>query len=327
MKKNIQLLLSCILFVAISKPVLASILPCNGTKEAPCIVQDTKKNTSDAKYFRYAEMMAKEYKGNTKGLKHSWISGSAAPSAKGFKTIIEQIKKITNKKVKNIIDVDLRQESHVYLNNNAINLTTQYNWINQGKTDQEALVSEENWLNSLAQQSSVSDVLTPDQFKLGQFSEGTNIPVQSLENEKRVAENVGLQYIRLMVSDHMAPNDETVDKFVDLVKTLPPQTWLHVHCRGGAGRSTTFMALYDMLKNADRVSFNDIINRQAAVSPYYNLFDIDRKDPNLTIYYKKRLQFLAQFYQFATDSLRGYAGNWSDWIKDPNRNDLQKQSE
>ena len=74
--------------------------------------------------------------------------------------------------------------------------------------------------------------------------------------------------------------------------------------------------MYEMLKNADKVSFNDIIKRQASVFPYYDLTQVERKSPELKPYYKARLIFLNHFYQFASASLLGYSGSWSDWIKE-----------
>ena len=116
-----------------------------------------------------------------------------------------------------------------------------------------------------------------------------------------------------MVPDHRRPGDVDIDHFVELIKHLPKKTWLHIHCRGGSGRTTTFMAMYDMLRNANVVLFEEIIKRQAAVSPYYDLFTVNRKNVILTPYYQARLDFLRQFYRFSQDYLQGYPENWSQW--------------
>ncbi|VVC77231.1 Effector protein hopD2 [Aquicella siphonis] len=289
---------------------------CDGTREHPCIVQDTDKSTSDVKHWRTVKMIRDAYKGNTSGLKHAWVSASGAPSAKGFKKIASNIEKETGGKYKKMIDLDLREEDHAYLNNNAITLTDEHNWINLGNSYQQSIAAEQGWLQSLAGRSVINNVLSIDQFDEHKFSQGVNVKVDTLESEKSVAEKAGFEYIRLTVTDHMAPRDEDVDRFVSLVKSLPDNVWLHMHCRGGNGRATTFMAMYDMLKNADKISFNEIIKRQASVSPYYDLTDIERKHPDMQQYYKARLDFLMHFYQYASTSLRGYSGAWSTWIKE-----------
>ncbi len=286
---------------------------CDGTQKNPCVVQDTKDNTPEVRNWRSSQMLAKAYQGNVTGLKNIWMSGSAAPSEQGFKTIADNIKKATQGKVKKIIDVDLREETHGYLNNNAINLTSQYDWINLGKTTPEILLIEKHWLHFLSTQPIIHNVLTSKDFKAGKLTTGIDVPVESIASEEKVVTQVGLQYLRITVSDHMAPRDADVDKFVELVKNTSSDTWLHLHCRGGEGRTTTFMVMYDMLKNADQVSFTEILKRQAALPPNYDLFKVNRNDPHLTIYYQQRLKFLMDFYQFAIASLQGYKGNWSDW--------------
>lgn len=312
MKKSALNIILLFFGMVISNSIWANTT-CDGTKEHPCIVQDTENNSSDVRNWRDCEMLAAVYQGNITGLGNLWMSGSGAPSEQGWKTLADNIKKATQGKVKKIIDLDLREETHGYLNHNAINLTTQNDWINLGKTLPQILVAEQDWLRFLNTQSTIYNVLTSEDFKAGKFSPGIAIPVESVTNEETIATDVGFQYIRLPVSDHMAPRDADVDQFVSLVKNASSDTWLHLHCRGGEGRTTTFMAMYDMLKNADKVSFDEILKRQAALPPNYDLYNVNRRDPSLTIYYQQRLQFLKDFYQYANAALQGYKGSWSEW--------------
>lgn len=314
MKKNI--LINFLLFfgMAISNNNWASSI-CDGTKDHPCIVQDTENNSPEVRNWRDSQMLAEKYQGNVTGLGNLWMSGSGAPSEQGWKTLANNIKNATQGKVKKILDLDLREETHGYLNHNAINLTTQNDWINQGKTLSQILAAEQDWLQLLKTQPIIYNVLKSQDFKAGKFSTGIAIPVESIANEEKLATDAGFQYIRLTVSDHMAPSDADTDTFVSLVKNTSSDTWLHLHCRGGEGRTTTFMAMYDMLKNADKVSFDEILKRQAALPPYYDLYKVNRRDPSLTVYYQQRLQFLKDFYQYAHAALQGYQGNWSDWKK------------
>jgi len=55
------------------------------------------------------------------------------------------------------------------------------------------------------------------------------------------------RYIRIPVTDHCRPSEEAVNRFVDLCKGLKPGDWVHCHCHGGDGRTTSFLALFDMV--------------------------------------------------------------------------------
>lgn len=310
--RNLILFLTLIVF---SKYLFAAPFFCDGTNKHPCIVLDTENNTAEIKNWRDTAMLAAAYKGNITGLNDLWVSGSATPSANGFDRIKANIQEVSQHTVSKMVDLDVRAESHGYLNQDEMNLSTVNDWINLGKSRDAIITAEEQWLNQLKRQRSIPNVLTHEQFKKGDYTHGVSIMVQSVQGEKEIAENAGFEYVRLTVTDHMAPSNEDVERFVNFIKSLPPLTWVHVHCRGGDGRTTTFMAMADMLKNADKVSFNDIIKRQASVSPFYDLSQTNRKNPALTIYYKQRLKFLMQFYLYANDTLQGYQGSWSLWLK------------
>lgn len=60
----------------------------------------------------------------------------------------------------------------------------------------------------------------------------------------------------------MRPSDSQIDALIKLI-TDNPNAWIHFHCHAGEGRTTMAMAIYDMLHNADKLSFLTIINRQA----------------------------------------------------------------
>ncbi len=274
---------------------------CDGSSLHPCIVQDTSDDSKAVKNLRH--MM---------NITQIWMSGSGATTIEGWKDLAAYIKKLTEGKVKYLINVDLREESHGFLNGQAINLTSEFNWINKGKNAQQSLRDEKNWLEELKKQTIIPNVLTSKQFKNNDF-EGQSIPVLEVSTEKELTEQLGFNYVRLTVTDHMAPRSNDVDRFVKLIDQLPEASWVHIHCRAGEGRTTTFMAMYDMLRNADQVSFDDIIKRQASVTPYYDLSKFDRKNPSLRDVYYARYVFLKRFYQFANERLKGNTQTWSQW--------------
>jgi hypothetical protein len=286
---------------------------CDGTVARPCIVQDTKDNETEVKHWRTAQDIAAAFPSNTTGLSSLWMSGSAIPTSQGWQTIKKSIQEICHTPDVIVIDVDLRQEDHAYNAHNALTLAAQNDWINLGKTREESLKGEQAWIQELGSQKEIT-VLTPEDFKKKEFSKGAPVPVSTVASEEKIATDAGFIYFRLTVSDHTAPMDDDVDRFIDFLKTVKPNTWLHFHCRGGDGRTTTFMAMYDMLKNADRVSLEDIIARQKAVAPHYDLFKINHLDnPELVDHYTKRTAFIRKFYQFAQAYIQGYQGSWSSW--------------
>lgn len=304
-----------ILFFSYSKLAfsLHESTPCDASLSNPCVVQDTSFHTAQVTNLRDTSMIAQYYQEDTAGIDALWSSGSAIPSQEGWNEIADYIRDHSPQRPKQIIVVDLRQESHGYLNGQAINLTTLYNWINLNKKKSQVLKDEANWLNQLKNQPFIDGVLTPKQFHAKEYGEGRLLAVNEVNSEEELVKAAGLKYKRFTVSDHQAATDEEVDDFVQFYQSLPSRTWLHFHCRGGKGRTTSFMVMVDMLNNAHRVSFHDIIARHASLPPFYNLAEVIRDTPELTPYYEARFLFLSNFYRYAQDVLNGYEGKWTEW--------------
>src|SRR5262249_41894863 len=66
----------------------------------------------------------------------------------------------------------------------------------------------------------------------------------------RLPGHLDITYCRWPVTDHCAPGEETVRAFVQGLRDVPRATWVHFHCHGGDGRTTTFLTMYDMLRAA-----------------------------------------------------------------------------
>ncbi|MGL5742025.1 MAG: tyrosine protein phosphatase [Legionella sp.] len=285
----------------------------NGTIYPPLIVQDSASSSSPLKWFRKAMMMADHYQGNTVGVDELFISGSKEPSEKGWNAIFDAIIKQSSSKQKPVFVLDLRHESHGYLNGLPITLVSEHDWINKGKSNEQSLLDQENWLHSLNAQKKIAGVLSKHQFKAKEYSSGKTITVKKIQNEEDLVSRLGFVYHRLYITDHMAPGGSEVDSFLAIIINAPKNAWFHMHCRGGKGRTTTFLVMYDMLRNADKVRFADIIARNASIPPYYNLLEVHRRNSFFTPYYEQRLAFLSSFYRFAQHRLKGYQGTWSEW--------------
>ncbi|KTC86669.1 hypothetical protein [Legionella brunensis] len=312
---KLQLLLLGLLLDILGQRVAFSevLFNCDGSQAYPCLVQESLNSVNPVMNLRDIRLIRNYYSGDISGIDSLNLSASAMPNAVGWGEVKNYIEQQAPAMPQKIIVVDLRQESHGYLNGMAINLTTAHNWININKTNEEIKLAEKNWLFFLKSQMMVSGVLTPQQFETHDYLQGRSIEIHTIQDEEEAVKEKGLDYVRFYVSDHRAPVDNEVDRFVEFYKHLEANTWLHIHCRGGKGRSTSFLALVDMLNNADKVSFEEILARQAAIPPFYNLGLIVRSDPELTPFYIERLQFLRQFYYYSQASIHGYKGTWSEW--------------
>lgn len=147
--------------------------------------------------------------------------------------------------------------------------------------------------------------------------DGKGPPVEakvcSVATEKELVESAGVAYARIVVPDHRRPDDRAVDQFIALFRAVPPTGWLHFHCEGGVGRTTTFMAMTDILRNAKTVSLEDIIERQYLLGGT----DLANLRPARTWkqpYIEARLQFLKAFYEYARTNTDDYATTWSTWM-------------
>ena len=135
-------------------------------------------------------------------------------------------------------------------------------------------------------------------------------PPKTVQTEEEVVKAAGLGYFRLTIPDHLKPQNEEVDRFVAFVRDLLPGTWLHFHCRAGIGRTTTFMALYDMMRNGKALSLDDILQRQVAVGGKYLTASDADADENKA----ERAKFLQQFYDYAKSNQDGFKTSFSAWL-------------
>lgn len=210
-----------------------------------------------------------------------------------------------------LLDVDLRQESHGFLNGAAVTWAAQNDWSNVAMGHNQAIAVENARLAALKTQQQVAPP-SADAFKRDGADSGPAVQVREVASEQDIVAAAGAAYLRLTVTDHLRPQDAEVDRFLAALATHPAEGRIHVHCRGGDGRTTTFLAMYDMLANADAVTAEAIFARQAAVSPFYDLGKIT-EGPK-AIYYRERLDFLQRFHAYAVARRRGEAKTWSQWV-------------
>lgn len=70
---------------------------------------------------------------------------------------------------------------------------------------------------------------------------------RALFDDVRIGE-CKVYYCRIPVTDHCAPSNLALTEFGELAASSDAgSAWVHFHCHGGDGRTTTFLALYDMV--------------------------------------------------------------------------------
>ena len=213
--------------------------------------------------------------------------------------------------------VDLRRESHGFVNGIPISWYKPHNDSNRDISTQMLLQREQTMLSELREHNPlVIQRIIKKTVGIIHSSEPFDVLVKILETEQQLTKRLGLSYRRLQVQDRNRPDDAVVDEFIQIVKSLPPNTTLYFHCRGGKGRSTTFMILYDMLKNAKTVSLEDIVLRQKMLGGT-NVLNTKVKPGGewMAQMRKDRKAFVEQFYQYATDPAGYPKSTWQEWLK------------
>lgn len=237
------------------------------------------------------------------GLAELEASGSAQFSVKSLGVILKKIGRLP------LTLVDLRQESHGFLNGMAISWYAERDWANKGKTLAQIEDDETSRLHHLFDH----------YFEWVYFSKKFPLPIyiKSVDTENELAQINGIGYLRIPVTDHLRPSDEDVDHFISFIKELHPHTWLHFHCAGGEGRTTTFLIMYDMIRNATKVSFHDILERQNLLGGANFLAVPDKKNWKYE-YIIERYDFLSDFYNYSKQN-SNLKKSWKEWTENKNK--------
>lgn len=224
------------------------------------------------------------------------MSGSAQYSKESLKAILEELPKEYP-----IIFVNLREESHGYVNGMAVCWYGIDNAENSGKSLQTIEVDEKKRFKNLLYSHEVAI--------RHKGKDSFNIDVSSAETQNQVIAPL----VRFPITDHRTPSPELVDQFIRFVQSLDQPTWLHFNCRKGSGRTTTFMSMYEMMHQAHIKRFEEIIEKQSTLgeSDFVNLLP---NEPHKHPYKLKRLRFLKQFYTYCKECGPDFTTPWSAWL-------------
>lgn len=245
------------------------------------------------------------------GLDNLRISGSAQCTAAGFASLYTKLSAAAAAPGAPIYDVDLRQESHGFADGLPVSWHKKNNLANEGKTPEEVALDEEERLAELA---GVTTTFVPKGKTDKGRVEAVTFAPQNVQTEKEVVEAIGFRYVRFYVTDRTQPDPETIEAFLDFVESLPGDAWLHFHCRAGHGRTTTFMAMYDMIRNPG-IPAETIIERQHLIGGADLTAMKDEEWKNERII--QRLETLKLFSEYVRARHAGETTlRWGEWIEE-----------
>src|SRR5262249_29527544 len=155
--------------------------------------------------------------------------------------------------LRRLLIVDLRQESHIFLDGRAVSWCAEKDWSNVGQTTTWIAQDE---LGQLAKLSAAPDQLV---YIIQKEASDGRIPVVApstlhvarAQTEEMVVaafqSQLAISYLRIPVTDHCAPEDDAIRALLKMMVNVDSTMWVHFHCHGGDGRTTTFLTMYDML--------------------------------------------------------------------------------
>lgn len=196
--------------------------------------------------------------------------------------------------------IDLRQESHGYLNEDAVSWHGVANAANRGKAAESVERDEQQ---RLAEAIGTNVQAVP----MGHYDEA-HIPytfaeaVTGFATERHIARKSGLGYVRIAATDMHWPEPQAIDDFVRFYRSLPQEHgWLYFHCQAGQGRTTTFMVLYELLERPDCTAYEAIAHQRT-------LGGADLSSG-------ARYEGICRFAQYVRENrATDFAQSWSDWL-------------
>ncbi|MBR1709763.1 MAG: dual specificity protein phosphatase family protein, partial [Clostridia bacterium] len=203
---------------------------------------------------------------------------------------------------KRVIIIDLRQESHGFVNGIPISWYGLHNWANVGMSLEEIERDEQERFEPM-----VGTVIKA--YGTKEPVKETEIHVEHFMTERELVESEGFEYFRLPIQDHTWPAPDTLDTFIEFVKDKD-DVWLHFHCQAGKGRTGILMMVYDMMKNP-QLAMEDIVVRQTMLGGSYPLYTEDNyKAP----YYAEKARMTPLFYEYV--HAVNYEVSWSEWLSE-----------
>jgi len=196
-----------------------------------------------------------------------------------------------------ILDLRLQSDVHGFINGEPVQFQSNEGTVPAPSGDHEAALSE--------QLSACPKVYITDRQVRGMQGAGILMDIETIHTESEIARLLGYAYQRLPLDTSKSPEPEFVDTFVTLIDAQTEDSWIHIHDNNGLVGPSVLFVMADMLKNAQRISYEEILMRHIA---FGGVDFIQKRYTTLT-------QFLKQFYQYARAKAQQAGIVWSQWIK------------
>lgn len=199
--------------------------------------------------------------------------------------------------------IDLRQESHGFLNGTTVSWHTERNAANRGLGASEVETRESHQLAATMQTAVIAMPMgKADQLAIAAPFAGT---ISSWETERHFARSLGYGYERFAATDMSWPEPQAIDDFVAFYRSLPREHgWLFFHCQAGQGRTTTFMTLYELLEQPGHSAAEAAAHQKA-------LGGADLVQAGY-------LPWLNKFHTYVRDNRdQDFMTSWSRWLAQP----------
>lgn len=196
--------------------------------------------------------------------------------------------------------IDLRQESHGFLNDAAVSWHMEKNAANYGLGAADVEARERHQLAATLQTAVIAVPMgKADRLAIAAPFTST---ISNWETERHLARSLGYGYKRFAATDMSWPEPQAIDDFVAFYRSLPQEHgWLFFHCQAGQGRTTTFMALYELLEQPD-YSAAEAAAHQKALG-------------GADLVHAGYLPHLEQFCTYAKQNRnQDFTQNWSQWL-------------
>ena len=202
-----------------------------------------------------------------------------------------------------IVIVDLRQESHGFINGRPVLWRSYFEKINQNKEISEILSDEKSRLDTAKKDHEIviNEVIKRDK-ESGWYEDVAPkiITVNQAISEKDLAQKNGFEYQRFSIRDFDIPKAKEFSRMINFIKNLPEDKKIYVHCAGGRGRTAMFLVILDIIKNGKKVELEEIFKRQNKLGGA-RLDEISKEEAWSKKLATERLKMLEDFYRVTTE--------------------------
>ena len=251
---------------------------------------------------------------NPEGLKNLNICGSNQYTKAGLALLINKLKL----KSPHVVVVDLRHDDHVFVNGLNVSTFESKEALLEPRSPEEIRYSEIALKEALLQEQKLEIHAIDTKYPKNVFDDRLVLTLKpmTVETPEELVTNLGAEYLLIGSKRFSEVADDDIERFINYVRQAPADTWYYFHCKKGKSRTTFFMVLYDMMRNADKVSMGDIANRQRLIGGI-NLFDITPKDPTWeseSASKKQWIVFLARFHRYCQENKEtNFEMSWKAW--------------